>query len=75
MKLSHTILVSTIPLLLLAACGGDNATISGGGGGPPPQTFFHQRADQIRDWSSCFTDYQGGQAREGMRREAVGRCP
>ena len=28
-----------------------------------------------RDWSSCFTDYQAGQAREGMRREAVGRCP
>ena len=27
------------------------------------------------DWSSCFTDYQAGQAREGMRREAVGRCP
>ena len=29
----------------------------------------------FRDWSSCFTDYQAGQAREGMRREAVGRCP
>ena len=29
----------------------------------------------VGDWSSCFTDYRAGQAREGMRREAVGRCP
>ena len=29
----------------------------------------------VGDWSSCFTDCQAGQAREGMRREAVGRCP
>ena len=28
-----------------------------------------------RDWSSCFTNYKAGQALEGVRREAVGRCP
>ena len=27
------------------------------------------------DWSSCFTNYKAGQALEGVRREAVGRCP
>ena len=27
------------------------------------------------DWSFCFTNYKAGQALEGVRREAVGRCP
>ena len=39
-----------------------------------PEIFNTDQGSQW-DWSSCFTNYKAGQALEGVRREAVGRCP
>ena len=49
--------------------------LSGSGKAMMLNAFVPEDAAKSRDWSSCFTDYQAGQAREGMRRETVGRCP
>ena len=43
---------------------------------PLGKTCQTERSRMVEgDWSSCFTDRGAGEALEGVRREAVRRCP